>query len=67
MMTDTFCLEENYTNPSCAEDFSFFATEYEFSPAPVLGLSPPDPTYNGPSYVSTLYNAGRIAHSLVSF
>ena len=61
MVTDVTCLDT--TEKMCAEDFEFYAITEETGLEGIdgiLGLSPPDESKNGPSYMKALYRQGVI-------
>ena len=68
MVTDVACLDT--TEEMCAEEFEFYAITKETGLDGIdgiLGLSPPDESRNGPSYMKALYRQGVIKEAIASF
>ena len=70
MMTDQFCLVYDPKSPTCVKDFSFFTYGTKIDSIaqdfPYLGLATSNPL-NGPSYVTTLNETGRMLNVTVSY
>lgn len=69
MTADTVCLSNYSDQSTCVTDFGFFLITKQTGLSAyngILGLSP-NADQNGPSYVGSLYNQGKISSETVSF